>query len=303
MRRSNNKLLFIVLIVLVAGFVLTRVFRAPSRERNIEETLLKLDTSKVSAVHIFPAVQNGTKITLIRSGNKWEVEGDKRRGYPEMAQVRNALGLLTAIQADRVLTRNKENWSTYHIDTTGTHVKVLLGDDGLKEFWVGKMNSGGSSLRIEGEDDVYAADATLDRTFNRNFNDWRDKVFIKVQPEKISRITFQYPGDSSFVLNRTGNKWAVDNSAADSSKVQTYLNRFRSRSLSDFADDFTASGQPSYTVLLNRDSEDIIKIQGWKIEEDRWVLNSSQQKDVYFSSADASLIRDIFVGKDLFLSK
>jgi hypothetical protein len=301
MRQSNNKILLIVLIVLVTGFVVTRLFRAPARERNLDETLLSLDTSRVNAIHISPAIQDGTEIKLIRSGNKWEMQAGERSAKPEMAQVRNALASIASVRADRVLTRNQEKWSTYHVDTTGTHVKILLDQD-AKDFWIGKLDAGGSSLRVEGQEDVYATNVALEGTFNKNFNEWRDKVFVKAHPEKISKITFQYPGDSSFVLNRSATKWEGDKIAVDSTKIQTYLNRFRSRSLRDFADDFTPSGQPSYKVTLQGDSE-TITVQGWKAQDDRWVLNSNQQKEVYFSSRDASLIRELFVGKKWFASK
>jgi|SRR5688572_5820065 hypothetical protein len=303
MKRSNNKILFIVLIVLVGGFVLTRVFRAPSLERNIDETLLTLDTSKVRGIHISPAIQTQKEIRLIRSGNDWQLQQDKRNARAEMRQVKTALGSLAAIKADRVLTRKKEKWASYNVDTAGTRVKIVLGQNDLKEFWVGKMNGGGSSIRLEDENDVYETRAPLEGNFNKNFNEWRDKTFLKVQPENISKITFQYPGDSSFVLIQSANKWQIDNVKADSSNVQTYLNRFRSRFLQDFDDDFTPSEEASYTVTLDIRSTAPVAIKAWQVQKDRWVLNSSQQQDVYFSSADPSVIRDLFVGKSSFVSR
>ncbi|HEX6225237.1 MAG TPA: DUF4340 domain-containing protein [Chryseolinea sp.] len=303
MRRSNNKILLIVFIVLVAGFVITRVFRAPSRERNIDETLMAIDTAKVSAIHISPVVEKGTEIRLLRTGKQWQIQRGGRKADPEMAQIRKALGSLVSLGADRVLTRKKESWANYHVDSTATHVSVTLDANDTKEFWVGKLDGGGSSVRLKDDNNVYAVDASFEGTFNRKFTEWRNKTFVTVQPEKISKITFQYPGDSSFVLTRSENKWAAGDAAADSSKVQTYLNRFRSLSLRDFADDFTRPNEPALTVTLHDEQKKTITVQGWKVAEDRWVLNSSQHNDVYFSSDEASLIREVFAGKKWFMGK
>ncbi len=302
MRRSNNKILIIVLVVLLGGFVLTRVFRAPSLERNIEEDLLTLDTAQVSAIHITPAVDNKAEIKLIRSGVDWKVQYRGRTARVEMNQLNSALGSISEIHADRILTRKKEKWTDYNVDTTGTHVTVILNQDTQKEFWVGKLSGSGNCIRIEGEDDVYEVKEALERNFNKNFSAWRDKSFISVQPESVSKIAFQYPGDSSFVVVQSGGKWELEDVKADSSKVQTYLNRLRSRNLSEFADDFKPSAQASHILKLSNDSSLAITVQGWKMEDDKWVLASSLQDSVYFSSSDATMIRELFAGKKWFLS-
>lgn len=302
MRRSNNKILIIVLVVLLGGFVLTRVFRAPSLERNIEEDLLTLDTAQVSAIHITPAVDNKAEIRLIRSGVDWKVQYRGRTARVEMNQLNSALGSISEIHADRILTRKKEKWTDYNVDTTGTHVTVILNQDTQKEFWVGKLSGSGNCIRIEGEDDVYEVKEALERNFNKNFSAWRDKSFISVQPESVSKIAFQYPGDSSFVVVQSGGKWELEDVKADSSKVQTYLNRLRSRNLSEFADDFKPSAQASHILKLSNDSSLAITVQGWKMEDDKWVLASSLQDSVYFSSSDATMIRELFAGKKWFLS-
>ena len=301
MKRSNNKILLIVLIVLSGGFVLTRVFHAPSRERNLDETIFTLDTSQISAIHISPAIQDNARISLIRFGSDWKVEMKDRSANSDKSRVKSALNILGSMQANRVLTRNSEKWSSYHVDTTGTFVKVILDSNNAKEFWIGKMGTGQSCIRVEGQNEVYEIEGMLEPTFNKHFNDWRDKTFVKLQTDKISKITFEYPADTGFVVSKPGRSWEIGINKADSSKVQSYLNRFKSRSLRDFADDFTPSTKPTYTVTLNSGS-DVITVQGWNIQDDRWVLNSSQRSDVYFSSNDSSFIRSLFVGETWFLT-
>ena len=300
MKRSNNVILLIVLLVLLGGFVLARFLRAPSLESNLEEHLLTIDTSKVSVIHIRPAAENG-EIKLVRAGNAWKVERGETKSNVEVSHIKTALRSISKIQPERLLTRKKEKWADYHVDSTGTNVKVYTGNEDPTEFWIGKTSSGGNSVRIEGNDNVYEVKGALDGNFNKRFAGWRDKTFLKVEPEKISRITFEYPSDSSFVVERSNGKWNINNVQADSAKVATYLNRFRSRTLSEFADNFTPPEKPTYIVTLNNDSATSLTLRGWKTDDNKWVVTSSLQDQVYFSSNDKTLMNQLFAGKKAFI--
>lgn len=301
MIRSNNKILFIVLIVLLGGFVLSRVFRAPSLERNLQEHLMTLDTGKINAIHIIPASEKKGEIRLVRSRNAWEVEHNQRKAKTDLSQLKNVLGSLQEIHPDRIVTRTKEKWANYNVDTTGTHVKVFVGQATPVEFWVGKTSGGSSCVRLDGEDEVYEVKESLESYFNKPFSAWRDKSFLRIQPDKISKISFQYPGDSSFVVVRKEDKWNIDDLKADSTKVQSFLNKFKSRNISEFADDFTPPASPTYSVALSNDSTTAITVQAWKIQDDKWVVTSSLQDSIHFS-ANSSLIKDLFAGKKWFYS-
>jgi hypothetical protein len=302
MRPSKNVILLIVFVALLGGFVVSRIFRTPSLESNLEEHLLKIDTGKINAIHIRPSAEKG-EIKLVRTGNSWRVEHDQRTASVEIAEIKNALETIREVHPERLVTRKKEKWTDYNVDTTGTNVKVFTGKSDPTEFWVGKTSGGGNSVRLEGQNDVFEVKETLDQTFNKKFAGWRNKTFLKLDPAQVSKITFQYPGDSSFVVERSLGKWNVDGLQADSAKVQTYLNRFRSRNLSEFADDFKMPASSAYVVILQNDSATALKLQGWKIEENKWVITSSLQDGVYFSSSDNALMTELFASKKTFLPK
>lgn len=297
MKRSNNKILLIVLIVLIGGFVLTRVLRSPALEKNLEDSLLKIDTAKVTELRITPSAQKG-EIKLIRNSNTWKVQHNKQTAAAENRALKNAIGALAAIQPDRVVSRKKEKWSNYKVDSTGTNVRIFTGNEMEANFWVGKSGSGTTYIRFDDEVDVYAVKEMMDSYFNKDFNAWRNKAFLRVDPKKISKITFQYP-DSSYTVVRDSTAWKINDLKADSSKVESYLNKFRSRDLSEFADSFTPSSSPMYEVTMEGQGVTPINIRCWKIENDKWFLSSSLQDSVYFSS-QGSLISDLFVGKKWF---
>jgi hypothetical protein len=300
MKRSKNTILLIALIILLGGFVLSRVFRSPSLESNLDEDLLALDTSRITAIHINPTVEKG-EIKLIRAGKSWQLERDQEKARVEVSQVKNALGSIREIHPERLVTRKREKWSDYNVDTTGTNIRVYTGPNDLTEFWVGKTSGGATTVRLEGEENVYEVKETLDRNFNKAFAGWRDKSFLKVEPDKVTKVTFQYPADSSFVLEKSNGKWNIGNVQADSVKVQNYLNRFRSQNLSEFADDFTPTGLPVWVVTLYQNSATTLELKGWNTEDNRWVVTSTIQPDVFFKSDNESLMDQLFAGKKRFL--
>ena len=300
MKKSNNTILLVALIVLLGGYVLSRVFRSPSLESNLNEHLLTLDTSMISAIHINPASAKG-EIKLVRSGRNWEAQFNQSTSKVDIAQVKNALRSIREIHPERLVTRKKEKCQDYNVDTTGTNVKVYIGQNDPTEFWVGKASGGGTTVRLEGEDNVYEVKESLESSFNKPFSGWRDKTFLRVNPDAISKVIFEYPADSSFVLEKTGTKWIIGNSAADSTKVRTYLNRFRSQNLSEFADNFKSENLPVWVVTLYNNSTKTIELKGWNTEDNRWVVTSSIQPGVYFESDNTSLMDQLFAGKKRFL--
>lgn len=303
MKRFNNSVLLVILMVLLGGFVLTRLLHAPALERNLEENLLKFDTSKITEIRISPAIEKKGEIKLVRSSNVWRVQRNNRVASADSRLLKNVLGSIKEIHPDRVVSRKKEKWGDYNVDTTGTNIKVYTGNEMQAEFWVGETSSGTSCVRVEGEDDVYAVKETVADQFNKAFNAWRDKSFLRVQPDMISKINFQYPADSSFTLTRVQNEWKISDLKVDSSKVQNYLNKLKSRTIAEFADNFTTQSLPTYVVTMGTDATTLVTVQCWKVQDDKWVLTSNLQDNVYFSAHGQSLIADLFVGKKSFTTK
>jgi len=303
MTRFNNKILLIVLAFLLGGFVVSKVFRTPARESNLRETILKLDTAKISAIHVKPASERKSQIRLVRSGSRWVFENGAGNANVDINQVKNALSSLSAIHPDRMVTRSKDKWPSYQVDSTGTHVKVFTGENIPSELWIGRTGGGATCVRIEGEDEVFETKEPLNAYFNKTFSAWRDKTFSRLKPENISSISFQYAGDSSYVLRRDKNIWMINNLKVDSTKVINYLNKFRSRTISEFADNFVPGTSPAYKITFSSDSGNALTVQAWHTTGDETVITSSQKDKVYFSNRDRSLVRELFPGRKVFAGK
>lgn len=300
MTRLNNKILLVLLAVLLGGFVLSKMFRSPGRESNLKETILKFDTGKISAIHVRPATERKSEVRVVRSGTRWSVENSQGNAKVDINHVKNALSALSAIHPDRLVTRSKNKWPTYQVDSTGTHVKIFTGSEMPSEFWVGSTNSGATCVRLEGDDEVFEIKDPLATYFNKTFSAWRDKTFSRLEPENISSISFQYPGDSSYVVKRDKKVWMMDNQIVDSTKVIRYLSKFRSRTMSEFVDNFVPGTSASFEIIFNNESGNALTIQAWNTSDKDFVVTSSQLDKVYFSTRDASMVRELFPGKKAF---
>lgn len=300
MKRFNNKTLIIILIVLATAFVLTRLFRSPERESNLDISALSADTAGIDEVTILPMVEDPKEIKLTKEGNDWKVTRDKVTSRADKSVVASMLDRLASMKPERIVTRNKEKWNDYRVgDTTSTEVIARVGDEEVIRFKVGKDQMNVTFVRKNNDDEVYAVAGGIGSSFNRKFNDWRDQTFVRFNINDIRKITFTYPSDSGFVLSKDDNRWMIGATAADSVKTTTYINKFRHKKLANFADDFTADAPPDVILALEADTGPFV-IKGWRSSKSGWILTSDLQPAIYFLD-EGNFANDIFWGREQFL--
>lgn len=312
MKKLNNKLLIGVFIGLVAVFALSRVFRASKRQSNIRAELLKVDTASVNKVLLYAAVEKGKEITLTREANKWMAKKEKSVAPTEQGSVNNALATLASLKPLRLITKKKENWKEYHVGDSGTRVQLYKGDVVMADIHIGRVgfnqssdgqfNPGGifTYVRLTNENEVYAVEGFLESSFNRSYTDWRDKSLLRVKKDQITEVQFLYPADSSFVLTKKEKGWWIGIEQADSTKVMNYLSQLEYKNANGFADDFLALGKADVSIQIKGAPGVLATIESWKRPTD-WVLKSSWQPAVYFSSENSGLVKTLFEPKKNFL--
>lgn len=310
MKKINNKILILVLVVLVGVFVASRLFRSPGLESTIRKDLVSLDSATITEIRISPANQQDQLIKLMRSGKAWTVEQAGKKYNADSYSIKDLLQALCSIRPERMVSGKKEKWETFQVGESGTHVS-LYNDGNLKEsITVGKSGFnqsgtsqyGGSSytyVRLSDEDEVYSVTGFLSSTVNRSLADLRDKSFVKVPKDLVQRIAFKYPADSSFLLQKQDTLWLVQGAPINRSKVDTYLNQLTNKRLNTFSNDFNAPLQADAVVEINGSGGVLCTIEGWK-NGTTWTLRSSLQPGVFFSSEGSIIEKDLLVGKSHF---
>lgn len=308
MKKLSNKILLIGLVVLVGIFVASRFFRSPGLESNLRKDLLKLDTATISEVRILPSKEHQEELRLTRLGNDWKINKGNRQEPTSKTSVNGLLISLAGIKAERLASRKKEKWEEFNVGDNSTHVTVYADGNKMVDFHVGKLgftqngggNFGGSYtyVRLSDENEVYTVEGFLESTFNNGFDDWRDKTLLKLSKEEITKISFLYPADSGFVAEKRDSIWYIGQDKTDASKTESFLNTISSKYISNFGDGFTPVSKADLTMLVDGKAGNLLKLEAWKKDEMEWILTSSQQKGVYFSSKGSTGVTDIFISKN-----
>lgn len=302
MKKLNNNILIGALVVLVGVFALSRWLRSPGLESNLRKQLLSLDTTNINEVRIKPANYKPLEVVLKKEGNRWRVYNGQQQADTEIGTVKSMLGVLKDLKVQRLASRKKDKWDTYQVGDGATQVSVLQ-DGKTTEIFFGKSTytQGGAYtyVRLSKEDEVYAIEGFIDSHFNRTYNDWRNKTLLKLNQADISKITFNYPADSSFVLEKRDSVWFAGNVKAADAKVNSYVSQLSFKTLNDFADGFASVEESTVTLQIESKNGVLATVQGWKNGE-QWILTSSAQSGVYFS-ATQSIAQELLATKGKFL--
>jgi hypothetical protein len=307
MKKLNNKILLGALVVLAAIFVVARLFRAPGLESNTRKELVRVDTGAVSQVRVATATG---EIALQKKSTGWTVNSQGETFEADAATVKILLQQIMSMRAERMVSRKKEKWGTFKVDSTATRVYIYQDGDLKADVYVGKTGfaqGGGSAygggaytyVRLAGEDEVYTVNGFLESTFNRPADGWRNHTFLRVRRDDVTRIRFQYP-DSAFVLEKKDSVWLVNAATANAASVDTYLAQLTSKNLYSFASDNAFATPPIATLVIEGKSGVLATVEGWP-QGEHWALRSSAQKEAYFSSSGSSVVKDLLVGRGHFL--
>jgi hypothetical protein len=313
MKKINNKTLIGILIGLAAIFALSRAFRSSRLQSNLRTELLSIDTASVTKVLLYPAAEKSKEIQMTREGKKWSAKLDSRSAVTEQGSVNNALSTFVKLKPLRLVTKKKEKWGEYSVADSGTRVKVFKGEEVVADVHVGRVGFNQSSdgqfspnsvftyVRLTNENEVYAVEGFLESSFNRSYNDWRDKSFLRLKKDLITEVQFNYPADSGFVVTKKDRIWWIGNEQADSLKVNNFLSQLEFKNANAFADDFLG-GRADVVVQIKGASGSLATVEGWKRATD-WALKSSWQPAIYFSSENTGLVKTLFEAKTNLASK
>ena len=321
-KKMNNKKLIIILLALVVILVLTRLIKIPREQSTLKTDLVSMDTTEVSKIIINNGADKDKPIEFTRNGNTWTVSQGDITAKEEKGAAAGILGNLVSVKPQRLVATSKSKWKDYELsDSTATKI-TFKNRDGktLAGILIGKFNynqpsggnggygrqsfSGSSFVRLPDDNNVYAVDGFLSMMLRRNFDSWRDKSFIHLAKENIKKISFSYPADSSFVLSNRDSVWYAENSPADSLLTNGYLSRISTTEGSSIKDHYTPGQQPLYSMTIEGNSMQPLKIECYQGDNPKeYIFHSDQNPDVYFVSGNTGLFDRLFKTRGYFLNR
>lgn len=317
--KMKNKNLIIVLVLLIAIFVLVKIFHTLRMNNTMGRGLLeKIDTSKVTEIFLFPISENGNQIRFTKQANNWYAEKGKIKTEVDPNSLHSLLSEIINLKIDQLLSKGKDKWKDFHVDdSSSSKIKIYEGNKLKLEMRIGKFNyqppknqysqyygggiSGNTSVRIGNDNNVYAVSGYLLYTVSMPFNNWRNQNLIKLNKSEVTKLTFKYPADSSFVIEKKDTLWYIDNILLNKKNVESYLNKISLKTNSEFIDDSLPTASACYQLEVEGKNMTTLSLTATKKNDNEFILNSSQNPKNYFISKRNGLIAEIFVTKEEFL--
>ncbi|NJM15844.1 MAG: DUF4340 domain-containing protein [Bacteroidales bacterium] len=321
--KINIKTLGLIFAGLLGLVVIVMLADNKKGDRTFKSDLLELDTASVNKITIYPRTNPESFIMLNKKAEGWEVEADGKVYPADNGSIANMLGELEKMKPKRIAATNKDNWNKFEVtDSLSTRVALYAGKGKEQTFYIGKFsyqqpsqqnpysyNQQGtmtSYVRIGGEKEVYAVDGFLSMTFNREAKDLRNKTVIAANSKDVTRLSFQYPADSSYSLYLENNNWMTDGIMADSSSVASFINNITRTTSSNFVDEarpLSNSAVYKLTVEGNNLVSPIV-VEAYPADSTLGLLlTSSQNPGAYFSGNTSGLTNRIFKGLNEFKVK
>jgi hypothetical protein len=318
--KFNNKILLIVLVILAGLFILTRTLKEKRSSGNLKTDIVKIDSSSVSSILLYPSAEKGAEILFSRNGNTWQVTKGEITAAADKGNIDNMFTELINLRPDHIIATNKDKWGDYGVtDSLGTRVIMKEGKKTVLDLIVGRFDyqqspsgyggyggnygTGRTYIRLKDEINVYDVKGFLAMSFNQTFKNWRDQTFLKTDRNSINLLTFDYPADSGFVAMKSDSVWIIEGITADSSAIASYLNSLSRKSNSTFIDGYSPVIGPDYQLTINGTNMAPVIIKAYRRGDNDFVMNSSQNPDSYFTSPRSGLFGNIFKPKSQFLKK
>ncbi len=298
---------FAALLIIVAAFLIKDSLQG---ERSFPSSIISLDTSKVTAINLYPKSLNHREVRIFKDGNEWKVQlpNDNNTAKVPLSKVQQLLSQILSIKPVSVAAESASKWKDFQVDTAGTRVKVFEGSDDVLDLTIGKFayrqpQSMSTYIRVNDDKNVYLTNGFLDMTFNHDADYFRDNTVINDDYNNWYKLTFTYPADSSFQLIRKNNSWLINGKQTDSSAAVNYL-----RSISNISQYFYIDNpsqqqlqKAKYTLSIQSNALGLINVFAYG-DTSSIIINSSQNRDSYFDGKKENFWQRIFVGKGHFFT-
>ena len=298
-RKINNKLLVTVFVVLLAVVVLVEFMDSRKGNRTFKSDLVEVVADDVTSIEIYPKAANGNLIKLFRENDLWKVESGGKKFNADQASAGRMISEINEMKTKSVVATNKESWGKFEVtDSLGTEVKLIKGSSVLADIIIGKFSYAEprnmtSYVRLAGEKEVYGVEGMLGMSFNRNVNAFRDRTIIKSNKADWTKLTFSYPADSSFVLEKKGEKWMIGDMETDSASVVKYFNQIANLSDGSFTDEKPSISATHHLTIEGNNMMQKVEVTGYYSDPDNFVLESNVNPGAHFNNKETA--KKVFV--------
>lgn len=306
-RKINLKALIILFASLLSIVIVVKLVDSKKGSRTFKSELVSVEADDITSIEIYPKATNGKLINLFKENERWRVESEGKKYNADPSTAKRLISQLNDLKSKSVAATKQESWEKYEVtDSLGTRVKLLNGSEPLADLVIGKFSFSQprnmtSFVRLADDKEVYGVDGMLGSSFNRDVNSFRDRTIIQSDKSDWTKLTFDYPADSSFVLVENGTEWMIGNEKADSASVAQYFNKIANLSDGNFTELEPVIAPTHRLTIEGNNSMQKVEITGYWSDEENFILSTNQNNGAYFNSKTAA--EKIFVTELEFTQK
>lgn len=317
-KKINIKYLLIAFVILLAIVVLIKFIESKKGERTIKTELVSFEVEDINSIKIITRNEKDDALSIYKQGEEWKVEQKGEIHNADENKVTNLLNELLKIKPERLAAVSKDKWKDFEVtDSLSVRVIAIKDDKKLSDIYIGKFSYQNPTnpyerqgkmttyVRLAEDKEVYAVDGFLRMTFNSDINTYRNNKIIEGNRSDWTKLTFDYPADSSFTLSKQNDKWMLNGLLADSAKVARYLSSISYTTSSNFVEDSLVVLK-NVTHSLKIEGNNMMPIEVSAIPGDSthgYFITSSINKGTYFSGLKANVFEKIFKGEGHFFSE
>lgn len=309
-------LLAVILLLIAGGLTLKDYFKG---DRSYRTFVTTIDTSKVISITISSAIPNLNKVRLYLEQGKWKVSGNGKLYSADPSTIKSLITDLSQLKIESLAATSRENWSEFQVNDSSA-ITVSIEEKGKKNnkiLFIGKFSYQqpanpydrqgrmATFIRLAGEDETYSVQGFLRMSFTTDINNYRNKYVLKSNSELFSKLTYSYPGDSSFVLVKDNKKWMIDGVQVDSTKSENYFNELERLTSYEFADTIKPGPQASFKLKIEGPALlSPVEIFAYAVHSgSNYLIYSTYNSEALFNGSAGNLTSKIFKGKKSFLNK
>ncbi|KAA3633922.1 MAG: DUF4340 domain-containing protein [Bacteroidetes bacterium] len=294
-----------ITVFLVLFFTIDRIAKS-SRSNEFETTLIDLDTSLVEVIRLtFPADDH--PILLVREPQGWIASQGNISTLANPKVPEKLLGELRNIQISRIVADNSNHWKDFGVGINqGPRVEVMGKDGKLEDFHIGKGSGDEEKenahlfIRLFEQKEVYEVIGNDLSFASLNFDQYRNKHFIKFPDSRdLQKIIFKNL-DTIFVISKADQNWYYENGMpVDSFTIEKYMSSVKSIEGDDFADNFdeTRVGDLFFKgISFEIEGSGTVEVNCYwdSAWVNRYVLHSEQNPESWIESDSAGLYHLFF---------
>jgi len=309
-KKSSKTLLFVFLALLVV-VAITQVSKSRKGERTLRKDFITATADEVTGMSLYMKSTGYSEVSLSRENEVWRINYAGKSYRADQDLVNGMVDELLSVTPGQLVAKTKDSWSNFDVtDSSATRVVLNGGKKKLGELYIGRFAYNQATrkpttyLRMAGDKETYGVDAYLSMTFSRDVNGLRDKSIFRGNRSDMVKLSFTYPGDSSFTLSKEQTTWLLNGAAADSATTAQYLNAIAYTVGTEFNDDFNPANfsGDSFLLVIERIDMPLVEIRGY-VDGNGVVVGSSENPENYFTSGSANIFDKVFKSPAYFAPK